>query len=224
MAKRVYYQKLLIFSSLIILALAMVLRLLNSQYVLEPKDMLYITSVETTIMVICVVLLLRKLIGTIFKVTVIFVIMFSLYMFGQLFLNAIGALNGPILLGNISERACVEAVIDVQIYLVFFLVGVCLAPCYSTKEAYTYDPHAVRVGYWILAVSLPFEIALAAIKITLSITLGYASLYQDVAYEALPSYVKILSYFFLSGVFYLLFASPNNSKHEKRSIVLMSLH
>lgn len=219
----IYYRKQILFLSLITIALAMVFKLLNG-IIDDSKSLLYIFSIETTVIMIWVVLLLRKMMGTFFKITIIFVVMFSLYMFGQVFLNTIGALNEPILRGNITEKGCIDAIVDVQIYLSFFLIGVCLARKLPVTSAYSYDNHAIKVGYWILAFSLPFEVAIAILKITLSLTMGYASLYQDVAYEMIPSYMKILSYFFLSGVFYLLFASQNNSKHEKFAIFLLALH
>ena len=142
--------------------------------------------------------------------------MYSLYMMGQLFINAFGLLREPILSGKFNNSEVIESVIDVHIYLAFFLMGVAFAPRSKKKNIFQPDRYGVKVAYWVIAFSLPFELAVTIMKVTI--------LYQDVAYDAIPSFAKILSYFFLPGVFYLLFCAPRNSKHEKVAFALMAYH
>lgn len=209
---------------LLTLFLAMLFRLLNSMLSMESSTLLYLISAESTILVFFIIMTLKKWHGTFFKITTIFVIMYSLYMMGQLFLNAFGLLHDPILSGKFQINKVIEAVIDVHIYLAFFLMGISFAPKYKKKNVFQPDRYGVKVAYWVIAFSLPFELAVTIMKVTISLTYGYASLYQDVAYDAIPSFAKILSYFFLPGVLYLLFCAPRKSKHEKVALVFLAYH
>lgn len=210
--------------ALLTLFMAMLFRLLNSMLFMESSTLLYLISAESTVLVFFIIMTLKKWHGTFFKITTIFVIMYSLYMMGQLFLNAFGLLHDPILSGKFQISKVIEAVIDVHIYLAFFLMGISLAPKYKKKNVFRPDRYGVKVGYWVIAFSLPFELAVTIMKVTISLTYGYASLYQDVAYDAIPSFAKILSYFFLPGVFFLLFCAPRKSTHEKVALMLMAYH
>lgn len=180
---------------------------------------------EITIFIIVIVYVLYCHFGTFFKITLFFILMFCLYMTGQLILNTFGLLNESILSNKFHNSNIINAVIDVQIYLIFFLFGLCFAKKRNSyTKIYQYDKHALRIGYLLLLFAFPCEVLVSAMKITLASTYGYAALYQDVAYEAIPSSLKILSYFFMPATFYLILASPTKSKHEKFAIGLIFFH
>ncbi len=224
MGKKVIQANNILFLSLFMLFGAILFRLSNESNYLDPNTLLYIQSLETTMLIPAIILTLRKWHGTLLKITTIFVIMYSLYMMGQLFLNTFGLLSEPILSGKFKPKDIINAVADVHVYLAFFLIGVSLAPRFKQRNDFEPDKYGVKVGYWVLLFSLPFELVVTIMKITISLTYGYASLYQDVAYEAIPSYAKILSYFFLPGVFFLMFCAPKKSKHEKVAFLLLAYH
>lgn len=217
----------LIIVGVILFLLSLIFRVLNTSNV-DGSNLLHVLSVETTLFVVLIIYELKKQLGSYLKVTTIFVLMFCIFMLGHTILNSLGFLGieNPFLMGKFSTHDSIESILDVQLYLSFFIIGVGLAKTYNCVPIsdYEYDRNAVRIGYYILLVSLPFELIVSITKITLAITNGYASLYQDIAYEAIPSSFKILSYFFLPAVYYILFASEQKSKNEKIAIILLVMH
>jgi len=163
----------------------------------------------------------KKVTKTYFSITLMFVILFILFMFGQSITWALGV-NETFLSEKFTYLQSIDALTDAQLYLGFFLIGVSLSKkSYKHLKPYQTNSHGVKIGLWIVCLSLPFELWVSATKIYVSTTFGYAALYQDIAYNMIPSSVKILSYFFLPGVWYLYFCSPRNSKIEKVGITLL---
>lgn len=207
------------------LVLSLVIRMINgSQGIISPEDLLNIVSVETSIFVASIIIGLKKWLGSLLKITVVFVIMFCLYMFGQLLLMSINCLSTPFLDGKFSYTECIDSIMDVHTYLAFFLLGLTFAKTYRGHLEYVPDKKGVKVGYWVLVLSLPFYILVVGEKLMFVILYGYASLYQDVSLDAIPSGYKILSYFFMSGVFFLFFSSERKSRDEKIGITLLIIH
>lgn len=165
---------------------------------------------------------LKRTIGTLLSITTMFVILFILFMFGQVLLYAFGIIDNGFLSGKFSVLQSMDGITDAQIYLSFFLMGVALSKrSFIHQNNYKYDKHGVKVGYWLIIISLPFEVFVTITKIIISSSYGYAALYQDVAYDLIPSSYKIMSYFFLPGIWYLYYCSEINSKHEKIAQVLL---
>lgn len=141
-------------------------------------------------------------------------------------LFAFGVLNDPFLSGKFEYGEIISGILDAQLFFAMLIGGISLAQMKYPIWAKCLPPFkdnktGVKVGWWIIIVSLPFELAVAFLKIYISIKMGYAALYQDVAYDMIPSSFKILSYFFLPGVWYLYFCSKPNSRNEKISKILL---
>lgn len=180
-----------------------------------------ILSILNVVYSILVVSSFKKVTKTYFSITLMFVILFILFMFGQTITYAL-CVNETFLSEKFTFLQSIDAVTDSQIYIGAFLVGTSLSRRpFKHLTPYKTNPHGVKIGLWIICLSLPFELFVSATKIYVSMMFGYAALYQDVAYDMIPSYVKILSYFFLPGVWYLYFCSPQNSKTEKLGIFLL---
>ncbi|KGN70210.1 O-antigen polysaccharide polymerase Wzy [Porphyromonas sp. COT-239 OH1446] len=207
-----------------LLLFSLFFRLVGSFTPISP-ELVYLISLESAIFMPLIIFSLTQWLKGFFRIVIIFLLLFFLYMQGQLFLNAIGALSTPLLMGKFSLDQVMDAVMDVHLYLSFFLFGLTLPKQDTrTQEKYVSDQHAVQVGYWILLLSFPFYLYVNATKLFFVFTYGYASLYQEVALNAIPSGLKILSYFYLPGAFYVLFGAENRSKHEKIALFLILAH
>lgn len=207
----------------LMLLLSLIIRVINSMGS-DSAGLLYVVSVETTIFSVLIIMNLKRWLGSYLKVTLIFVGMFCLYMQGQLLLMSIGALDGDFLDGKFLNAECVDAIMDIHMYLSFFLFGLTLSRRYQGQCKYMADKKAIKIGYWVLVFSIPFYLLVIGQKLAFVALYGYASLYQDISLDAIPSGYKIISYFFLSGVFYLLYASERKSRHEKIALVLLIAH
>lgn len=198
----------------------------------EPSDFtIKILSVETLVFFALIMLNMWRARKGIFHISIFFVLMLFLFLQGQVLLNAFNLTTEGLLSNKFSNADLTTGILQIHIFIAVFVIAVALnrKSCERKKiedseRLIGKDKIALKVGYIIVLCSIPFELYVSITKLTFSLTSGYASLYQEVALNSIPSSAKILSYFFMPGCFYIFFSSKSGSLHEKLSVVLLSLH
>ncbi len=194
---------------------------------IDPNFLLHFLSIETFVVFLSIIFILFKSESGIFRIVPFFIIMLFLYLQGQLLLNVFNLTNGGILSGKFNNAQLINGILQVHIFIALFFIGCGIVAKKKTKcfnGTFFNDKIGRQVGFIILLLALPFEIYVNIVKLKFTINYGYASLYQEVALNSIPSFVKILSYFFLPGCFYVFFSSPLKSKYETFSILLLLMH
>ena len=192
--------------------------------------LLFLLCIETLLAFFLLSYLLYRRSKTFFKIVTLFVMMYFLYLEGQVLLNCFGLTTNGLLSNKFDTNQIVTGILQVHIYMAFFLIGSCCAWKWTQGDSNElvckdmYDMNALVVGYVILLCSLPFEVYVILKKIGYSLSFGYASLYQDMVLNSIPSGAKILSYFFVPACLYLLFASRRKSFSEILGLILILIH
>lgn len=220
MANKLDTQKIIGLNAISIIVIAIIFKMI-ADIAWDNQIVLISLSFINIVLCISAIYSLKNLTGSYFSITVMFTILFSLFMFGQSFTYVIGV-NEAFLSNKFTFFQSVDGISDAQIFLGCFVFGVFLSKKRFVHEhTYRYDSNGVKIGYWIVCLSLPFELWVTITKIVISMTFGYAALYQDIAYNLIPSSFKILSYFFLPGIWYLYFCSKKGTRAEKIALILL---
>ena len=188
---------------------------------------------ETLIIFIMIIFILIKQYRTVFRILTLFVIMYFIYLQGQVLLNVFNLTTNGLLSGKFSNSELIGGILDVHLFMAMFLFGVSTSHTYFQRPqeesgffriSQLYDKNMITVGMIIIACSLPFELYVNLQKVFFSLTYGYASLYQESALNSISSSAKILSYFFAPGCYYVFFASERKSWSERISLLLLAFH
>lgn len=198
----------------------------------KPSDLtIKFLSVETVVFFILIMLNMCKAKKGVFHISIFFVLMLFLFLQGQVLLNAFNITIDGLLSNKFSNTDLTNGILQIHIFIAIFIIAVALnrkgcerAMCGNHEKLIGEDRTALKVGYIISLCSIPFELYVSITKLNLALTSGYASLYQEVALNSIPSSAKILSYFFMPGCFYIFFSSQSGSFHEKLAVVLLSTH
>lgn len=223
------YNTVLFFIGLIWLLLSVFLIGISETFV---SDMiLKFLSIETVFFFILIMYNMWKAKNGIFHISTFFVLMMFLFLQGQVLLKAFGLTTNGLLSNNFSTNELVGGILQVHIFIAIFMIAVALNRKSNNKkieinisQQVGNDQLALKVGYLIVLCALPFELYVNFEKLNFALTSGYASLYQEIALNSIPSSTKILSYFFLPGCFYVFFSSRSNSIHEKLALLLLTMH
>ena len=198
----------------------------------EPSDItIKILSVETMAFFALIMLNMCKAKKGIFHISIFFVLMLFLFLQVQVLLNAFGLTIDGLLSNEFSNIDLMKGILQIHIFIAIFIIAVSLTRknCGRATDANCGmligdDSIALKVGYIISFFSLPFELYVSITKLNFALTRGYASLYQELALNSIPSSAKILSYFFMPGCFYVFFSSKSGSMHERLAVILLSTH
>lgn len=139
------------------------------------------------------------------------------------------ATGNELLSGKFNNRQLLKGILQVHIFIAIFTLAVSINRGVKKSGGETpvilkNNKTEVQAGYLILLCALPFELYVNFVKLKFVANSGYASLYQELALNSIPSVAKILSYFFMPGCFYVFFASKNNSINERISLLLLAFH
>ncbi|UQR32312.1 O-antigen polysaccharide polymerase Wzy [Enterococcus faecium] len=202
--------------------------------IVNPNSLLMFISYETFIIFLVIIRTLISKYKTVFRILTLFIILFFIYLQGQVMLNAFNLTLNGLLSNKFSSEKLIDGILDVHLFMAMFLIGVSTIrekqnllvndALYINKKNNVYDLNMIITGYIFLLISLPFELYVNLRKLVFTLTYGYASLYQEISLESISSTSKILSYFFLPGCFYIFFASKRKSKNEKLSLILLIAH
>lgn len=188
-------------------------------------------SVETVAFFVLIMLNMWRSKKGIFHISTFFVLMMFLFLQGHVMLNAFGLTTNGILSGKFSDEDLIKGILQIHVFMAIFVIAIALNRKGGNREQPTNlnmqicnDQTARKAGYIITLCALPFEIYVNITKVNFALESGYASLYQDIALNSIPSAAKILSYFFLPGCFYIFFSCKSSSIHEKISLALLFMH
>lgn len=166
-----------------------------------------------------------------FHISIFFALMLFLFLQGQVLLNAFNLTTDGLLSNKFSNTDLIKGILQIHFFIAIFIIAVSLnrkeckrATGVECEKLIGNDRTALRVGYVIALCALPFELYVSITKLNFALTNGYASLYQELALNSIPSSAKILSYFFMPGCFYIFFSSKSGSFHEKLSVVMISTY
>lgn len=226
MIKKSIHKEIILIASLLFIGITLFLEMLCNSF--NARSIIYLLSCFILFFDVIVMYNLYKCEGTILKITLLFCVMFILYMYGQVILNIFNlTADGSLLSNKFSAEEIVHGLVIVNIFFAVFLMGIVTAKK-RVKKDLDYvefeDKKLVTTGVIVLICSAPFELYVNISKLYFTFSYGYASLYQDIALQSISSGYKILSYFFLPGCFYILFGSKRKSKGEKIASILVLLH
>lgn len=197
----------------------------------NAESFLRFICLETLVFFILIINNFRRAKKTVFSIVTLFILMMFLFLEGQVLLEVFHLNEYGILSGKFTTYELIRGILKVHIFIAVFTLACSFfrtenTPSLKTEAERTLgnDRIAMQVGYIITACAAPFEMYVNLKKIQFVRTDGYASLYQEAALSSIPSGIKILSYFFLPGCFYIFYSSKNKSVHEYISLILIGLH